>query len=218
MRLMILSCRKNAAYYTQFLEQHEVDFDLLCEISLITHLPFAVQEYSGVMIEEAALINVRQGDESLLELIRNVIPTIDIQTHPGVTHNESEDLKLETFLEACQLFPPRSVRLQDRVNIELLALVSTNKCFANSWQSTTINLSKSGCLLTNSPRLATGDKLWVRFVGFDDSSPVLCEVRRVTEPQSASNRCEVGVRFLEVEPSQLEKLHYVVLEGMLNPN
>ncbi len=215
MRLLIISCRKRAAHYVKSLEQQGVAFDLLCEINLVTQPPYAEREYSGALIDQAILLDARQGDESLLELLKSILPTLDIQARPRSLRDDTEDLKLETFLKACHLFPSRSVRLQDRVSIKLSTLISTDPSFVSPRQSTTLNLSKSGCLLTNPPRLATGDKLWISFVDLDDPSPILCEIRRFSKPQIPDQRPEIGVRFIKAKSSQLEKLQYLILEEMI---
>ncbi len=215
MRLLIISCRKHAAHYVKTLEQQGVAFDLLCEINLVTHSPYAEREYSGVLIEQTVLFDARQGDELLLELLKNNLPTLDIQARPRSRRDDKEDQKFATFLETCRQFLPRSVRLQDRVSVNLPTLISTDAAFANPQQSTTLNLSKNGCLLTNPLRLALGDKLWISADYLDDPSPILGEISRFSESPTDGQTPAIGVRFLEAKPHQLEKLKCLILEEMI---
>lgn len=209
MRLLLLASKTKAAPLLSLLHQERIYYDLLRRISFISHAPFDKRFYNGVLLEESFCNQGSPEDTATLNLLKKVLPTHIINADIGASQN----LELESFLENCRRFPPRSIRQQKRVELNLSARIATDPEHNNVLTTTTMNLSPNGCFLTDPLNSKVGDKIWLYLEELDDTNPLLSEIRWFSQEPHNNLPPGMGVKFLEASSSQIVQLEWLMRRG-----
>lgn len=172
----------------------------------MAHPPFSTRIYNGALIEEKLINHCSRDDLATFELLKKVLPCQIIMADPDPAHK----VILATFFETCQRFPARSIRLQSRTNLCLPAFVTSEAGSGEMHQANTYNISQNGCFLTNPLNKKVGDKIWLNLEGFEDSNPLLSEIRWFSQDSTADLPPGMGVRFLEASSSQRKQLDSLI--------
>lgn len=210
MRLLLLANKTKATSLLSHLHQERIYYDLLHSAAFISHAPFSKRIYNGVLIDQLLIDQSSSDDITTLELLKKVLPC---RTIPSDT-NLSQNMALATFFETCRHFPPRSVRQQIRVDLNLPVQVSTNVEFSNPQRTTTLNLSSNGCFLANPPNGSIGDKVWVELDELQGTSPLLGEIRWFSPGTDMSQPRGMGVKFLGASSDQVVQLEWLMRRGV----
>lgn len=178
--------------------------------------------FNGILLDMPVLIKATPTEKLFLEDILKALPSAYVNIAPATeaiklliaTGSQGTAKNLEEFAEICRDFPARLMRPKDRYPLYLQAILRSGPAQATEEQTTTLNVSPSGCFLfSTNQESRLGQMVSITFIGLEDTSPVsatICWLRH----WGTGGHCVpgIGVRFDTISEAQRTQI-----DGLLEP-
>ncbi|MDD2736133.1 MAG: PilZ domain-containing protein [Desulfuromonadaceae bacterium] len=215
---ILLICREGVSRNVYHAELASSGVLLVCVQSLMGF--FRTEVYcslSGILVDMPTYMRCSDEEKSLLtELVGHFPslrlkcnePTGEIRTLPfGAAYpgNSSPAVFVQKY---CTTFIPRKIRTGERSLHHLPALLNTCLPAENDsgLRTVTANISREGCFLISFEPRIVGDRGWLTFPGWKDSTPILVEVCWVQSWGESRSLPGFGVRFIDLTDAQKDEL------------
>lgn len=171
--------------------------------------------YRGFILDVETAQRLSKKDKETLERIKESFPMLFVDTQTLYAKKDNPEIFWKhaavcRFMQACNRFTPRPLRLDDRVIAPLQALL-TPECGSpnSSLRAVTANISPNGAFFVafeQDPQWACGMTLWARFLDLDDQSFIRTEIRWVARWGAPLQFPGYGVLFREIKDAQREQI------------
>jgi len=196
--------------------------DVLCDsVASLEELFETLKEtpYNGLLIDLATLVKANKAEKTLCHEILRLYPTLRLKwdesseqlrclLYGNITNTR---MSLETFIdEHCRPFEARRIRSDKRVKLHYNALISKDDKFQrlDVERSTTLDISIGGCSLLTNQQWELSETVWLRFVEFEDQTPVQAKICRWTCWGTPMKIPSIGVCFESLTESQTEQINH----------
>ena len=213
MRILVFS-REHAGCYQALEQKGDLSVDLVHSLDQIDSAPYSDRLYSGILIDSPTLLEGQKGDRDLLQDLWDIFPVLLLEVVDGELRpfrRQKFPGTLDEFLAECRAFQARPVRSKDRVEVYLHLELAEAQDMDDPERTATTNVAEKECFAVTGREHACGSTLWVRFAEMEDQTPIRARVCRQASWGQARYLPGVGLKFLELTPSQQEFLKLVTL-------
>jgi hypothetical protein len=208
-------------------QQQVTDLGVPCNaVGSIHELYQLLQEIpcNGLLIDLSTSIRANNTEKTLLHDLQELFPVLRIKwDEQGQSLRcqiygamAGSNMSLATFLEQhCRPFTARRIRRDKRFPLHLSALISRDDNFAPEEveRSTTLDISKGGCLLLTTGEWRTTKRIWLRFPELADQTPIEAEIRHWIGWGTPRVLPTIGVQFVSLTESQQAQLEHPAALG-----
>ena len=203
-------------------QQQMTDLGLKCDAVANFHeLYRALQDvpYNGLMIDLPTSIRANFTEKSLLHEVQQLYPVLRMKWDEQQQQLRCQlygsiagsTMTVETFINHhCRLFSARRIRKDKRLHLHLNVLLARNRIFEPTVveRSTTLDISKGGCLLFTTQNWQVPARVWLQFLEFEDQTPIEAEICHWTRWGTPLHLPSIGVKFISLSDSQREQLEH----------
>lgn len=183
-------------------------------------------QYCGLVVDVPSFIRMEAHEKQAISLLQNIFPTIRsridsrLQTLRIVPlsgwNGDKGKNTFRDFVAYCRGLAPRKLRKDKRVPIHLpVVLLESPVANEKGERSVTINVSSGGCFFNTTGKWKVGNRIWFRFVGMADPTPVRGIICWVCPWGESSRIPGIGVAFESFTSTQRRDIAYAVQSGSL---
>lgn len=104
-----------------------------------------------------------------------------------------KEKSLESFVDDCRQFKPRTIRKSPRKIRHIAFLLSADGTFGDAEKVVTLNISEGGCFVYSTREWSVGDRVWLRFI---DNEVVISGTVRWWQPWGNNKKIPgIGVKL-----------------------
>lgn len=175
--------------------------------------------YNGLLIDMATLVKADRTEKAAAHESLHRYPVLRLKwdenrqelrcLHYGSISNTG--MSLSRFIEDyCRPFQSRKLRKHKRFPLHFNTLISYDDKFQrlDVERSTTLNISLGGCSLLTTQQWELATYVWLRFIEFDDQTPIKVKICRWTCWGTAMAIPSIGVSFESLTESQRLQLEH----------
>lgn len=175
--------------------------------------------YNGLLIDLATLVKANPLEKSQCHELLRLFPTLRLRWDEATQQllcllygsRTSEGMSLQVFIDDyCRPFSARRIRKHKRMKLHYNVLLSRDENFSAGQveRSTTLDISLGGCALITGQEWEMEERVWLRFLEFEDQSAVCARVCRWT-PWGKEMRIPcIGVCFEDLRKAQQEQISH----------
>lgn len=193
-----------------------------CDVASSLHELFETLKetaYNGLLIDLATLVKANPLEKSQCHELLRLFPTLRLRWDEANQQllcllygsRTSEGMSLQVFIDDyCRPFTARRIRKHKRMKLHYNVLLSRDENFSEGAveRSTTLNISLGGCALITGQDWEAEEKVWLRFLEFEDQSTICARVCRWT-PWGTEMRIPcIGVCFEDLRKAQQEQISH----------
>ena len=175
--------------------------------------------YNGLLIDLATLVKADRIEKAQCHELLRLFPTLRLRWDDDSQkllcllygNRTSDDMTLQIFIdEHCRPFKGRKIRRHNRLELHYNTQISRSGDFTENdlEQTTTLDISEGGSLIVSSQEWAIGETLWLRFIEFEDLTPIKATICRWTPWGTPMQFPSIGVCFTELSDAQLSQIKH----------
>ena len=175
----------------------------------------ASSAFSGILLDMPVMAKASLYEKSMIDNVIQTLPSAYINIAPATdiiklliaTGNHGTATSLEDFLNICNSFTPRMVRPNDRIPLNLNALLLNHDLPDLPEKTVTLNVSRQGCFLFSaSQESKPGQTITAEFIGLEDTSEITATIKWVRHWGEVHQLPGIGVNFDRISDSQIQQL------------
>ncbi len=175
--------------------------------------------YNGLLIDLPTLVKANPLEKAQCHELLRLFPTLRLrwdETNKQLLcllygSRSSEGMSLQIFVDDyCRHFTARRIRKHKRMPLNYNVLLSRDENFSEGMveRSTTIDISLGGCALITGQEWKTEERVWLRFLEFEDQSTVCARICRWVPWGTEMKIPCIGVCFENLRKSQQEQISH----------
>lgn len=175
--------------------------------------------YHGLLIDLATLVKADRNEKAMCHEMLRLFPTLRVRWDEESQqircllygHTSQVGMTLQIFIEEyCRKFEGRRIRRYKRMHLHYNTLLSKDEEFTEQAveRSTTLDISEGGCALLTNQEWALDDTVWLRFIEFEDQTPIRAKIRRWTRWGTPMTIPSIGVCFEALSAAQVEQIRH----------
>ena len=161
------------------------------ELASLAELPAILKEVpvSGILLELITSTKATaQEKQDTFDLIQ-LYPHAKFRVSGKEMVILGKGMSLESFVQDCRSFKPRTIRKSPRKIRHIAFLLSADSGFSDAEKVVSLNISDGGCFLYSTREWSEGDRVWMRFI---DNDVVISGIVRWWQPWG-NNRMMPGI-------------------------
>ena len=201
--------------YLKQLRDYDVDFEVAPGFKVLEHL-LATGSYNGIIVDLKTKLTVDRDQKMLAHDLLEHYPVLQARVMPDSNQIQAlpfgkakMDASLDSFLTVeCPNFEARCIRSAVRHRIHFNVLLSVNGSFApNDVERTvTLDVSRNGCFIVTPYKWPDHGSVPFILKELTTATPIVGEIRWEIPWGQIMQIPGIGVRFEDIQPSQLEEL------------
>lgn len=214
---LALACKKGKARqaYVDAVKLTGVEVDVVPSLNELHEL-LSNGAFNGVMMDLSTKVTASREEKVMMHNLLEQFPLVqlnfdektgDVRSfHFG---NPSGSETLSAFINGeCRSFPPRSLRLTPRAEVNFNVLLSPvdNSVTLKTDRTVTINVSRGGCFFYSVDEPLIGTRIKMVCLELEDQTPILGEVRWQILWGKIMQIPGIGIRFEDIRDNQLEEI------------
>lgn len=164
-------------------------------LSSLSELPELLKTVpvSGIMIDLITSTKASTSEKESTNDLIQLYPYVKIKIVNGEVVVLGGGATLETFVQSCNTFKPRTIRKSERRIRHIAFLLSADSEFVNPEKTVTLNIADGGCFVYSTSEWKVGDTVWLRFV---DNDKTMKAVVRWWQPWGNNKKMPgIGLQF-----------------------